>query len=111
MLNNQQVEHIETIMVNGITQVPMRTFRMPLELATDPDNPPAVQIWTAKTGRFGSRPVQKPNPLILDGPYPDPYPSTRKFCLVWLDPLVPFSSSAFRVLHFWSHSDMLLVIV
>jgi hypothetical protein len=82
-----------------------------LVLATGPGNPPAVRVWTAKTGRFGSRPVQKPDPLTLGGPNPDPYPSTRGFRRVWLDPSVPISGSAFRVSHLWSHSDMLLLIV
>jgi len=80
-------------------------------LATGPGNPPAVRVWTAKTGRFGSRTVQKPDPLTLGGPDPDPYPSTRGFRRVWLDPSVPVSGSAFRVSYLWSHSDMLLLIV
>ena len=82
-----------------------------LVLATGPGNPPAVRVWTAKTGRFSSRPGQKPDPLTLGGPNPDPYPSTRVFRRVWLDPSVPISCSAFRVSHIWSHSDMLLLIV
>jgi len=82
-----------------------------LVLATGPGNPPAVRVLTAKTGRFGSRPVQKPDPLTLGGPNPVPYPSTRGFRRVWLDLSVPISGSAFRVSHLWSHSDMLLLIV
>ena len=82
-----------------------------LVLATGPGNPPAVRVWTAKTGRFGSRPVQETDPLTLGGPNPDPYPSTRGFRRVWLDPSVPISGSAFRVSHLWLHSDMLLLIV
>jgi len=82
-----------------------------LVLATGPGDPPAVQVWTAKTGRFGSRTVQKPNPLNLGGPILHPYPSTRGFRRVWLDPSVPISGSAFRVSYLWSHSDMLLLIV
>jgi len=50
-----------------------------LVLATGPGNPPAFRVWTAKTGRFGSRTVQKPDPLTLGGPNPDLYPSTRGF--------------------------------
>jgi len=80
-------------------------------LATGPGNPPAVQVWTAKTGRFGSRTGQKPDPQTIGGPNPDPYPSTRRFRRVWLDPSVPISSSAFRVSHLWSHSGMRLLIV
>ena len=80
-------------------------------LATGPGNPPPVWVWTVKTGRFGSRPSQKPDPQLLGGPNPDPYPSTRGFRRVWLDPSVPISGSACRVSHLWSHSDMLLLIV
>jgi hypothetical protein len=80
-------------------------------LATGPGNAPAVRVWTAKTGQFGSRFVQQPDPLTLGGPNPDPYPSTRGFRQVWLDLSVPISGSAFRVSHLWSHSDMLLLIV
>ena len=80
-------------------------------LATGPGNPPAVRVWTAKTGRFGSKPGQKPDPLTLGRPNPDPYPSTRVFRRVWLDLSGPISGSAFRVSHLWSHSDMLLLIV
>jgi len=56
-----------------------------LVLATDPGNPPAVRGWTAKTGRFGSRPVPKPNLLTLRRPNPDPYPSTSGFRRPQLD--------------------------
>jgi len=82
-----------------------------LVLATGPGNLPAVRIWTAKTGRYGSRPGQKPHPPTLSGPNPDLYPSTRRFRRVWLDPSVPISGSAFRVSHLWSHSGMQLWIV
>jgi len=82
-----------------------------LVLATGPGNPPAVPVWTAKMGRFGSRTVQKPDPQNLGGPNPDPYLSTRGFRRVWLDPLVAISGSAFRVSHLWLHSDMRLLIV
>ena len=80
-------------------------------LATCPGNLPAVRVWTAKTGRFGSRPVQKPDLLTLGRPNPDRYPSTRRFRWVWRDLSVPISGSAFRVSHLWWHSDMLLLIV
>ena len=80
-------------------------------LATGPGNSPAVWVWTAKTGRFTSRPVQKPEPLTLGGPNQHPDLSTHGFRWAWLDPLVPISGSAFRVSHLWSHSDMLLLIV
>jgi len=82
-----------------------------LVLATGPGNPPAVRVWTAKTGWFGSRTDQKPNLLTLGGPNPDPYPSTLRFRRVLLDQSVAISGSAFRVSYLWSHSDMLLLIV
>jgi hypothetical protein len=82
-----------------------------LVLATGPGNPPAVRVWTAKTGRFGSRTVQKPDPQTLGVPNPDPYLSTRGFRRVLVDLSVPISGSAFRVSHISSHSDMLLIIV
>jgi hypothetical protein len=36
-------------------------------LATGLGNPPAVWVWTGKMVRFGSKPVQKPDPLCLGG--------------------------------------------
>ena len=72
-------------------------YEMSLVLAPVPGNLPAVRVWTAKTGRFGSRTVQNPGPLQLGGPNPNLYPSTRWFCLVWLVPSVPISSFAFPV--------------
>jgi hypothetical protein len=80
-------------------------------LATGPCNPPAVQVWTAKTGRFGYRTDQKPDRQTISGPNPDPYLATQGFRWVWIDPSVPISSSAFQVSHLWLHSDMLLWIV
>jgi len=66
-------------------------------LTMGPANLPAVRIWTAKTGRFSSRPVENPDPLLLGGPNPDPYPSTHKFCQLWQDPLVRICDSVSRV--------------
>jgi len=80
-------------------------------LATGPGNPPAVRVWTAKMGRFGSRTIQKPDLQTLGGPNPDLYPSTRGLRRVWQDRSVPISGSAFQVSHLWSHSDMRLLIV
>jgi hypothetical protein len=79
-----------------------------LVLATGPGNPPVVRIWTAKSGGFVSRATQKPDQMTLGRPNPDPYPSTRRFRLVWLDLSVPISGSGFRMTHLWSQSDMLL---
>jgi len=64
--------------------------------AMGPGNPPAVRVWTRKTVRFGSRPVEKPDPLLPGGPNLAPYPSTRGFRQVWLDPSGPISRFAFR---------------
>jgi len=72
----------------------------PLVLAMGLENPPAVRVWHAKTGRFGSRLIQKPDPLGLGRQNPDPYRSTLGCRLVMLDPLVPMSTSAFRVFLF-----------
>jgi hypothetical protein len=97
--------------------LPYRLSKIPdqesltLVLATCLGNPPAVLVWTAKTGRFSSRPRRKLEPLTPGGPNPEPYPSTRGFCRVWLDTSVPICGSAFRVSHLWSHSDLLLLIV
>jgi len=68
--------------------------------AMGPGNPPVVRLWTGKTVRFGSRPVQQPDPQLLGGPSPDLYPSTCGFCRIWLDPSVPVSGSSFRVFLF-----------
>jgi len=66
-------------------------------LATSPSNPPAVRVWTAKTVRFSSRMVLKPDLLLLGGPNPAPYPSTLGFCRVWLEPSSTISSFGFRI--------------
>jgi len=79
-------------------------------LGKGPGNPPAVRIWLGKTGRFRSRTIQKPDPLLLGGPNLDPYLLTCGFCWVWRDPSVPISSAAFRVFYSWSHSDILMLI-
>jgi len=90
---------------NGITLHP------DLVLATGPGDLPGVGVWTAKTGRFGSRSAQKPDPLTLGGPNPDLFPSIGGFCWVWIHPSVQISKSAVLVPHIWSHPNMLLVIV
>jgi len=65
--------------------------------AKGPGNPPADRVWTGKMVRFGSRTVQKPDPQLLGSPNFAPYPSTRRFCRVSLDPSGPISGSTFRV--------------
>jgi hypothetical protein len=69
-------------------------------LATGPGNPPVVWVRTAQTVWFGSKPVQKPDSLGIVGPNPDPYPSTRGFCRVWLNLSVSISGSSIRVILF-----------
>jgi len=81
---------------------------MGILIAMGPGNLPAVRVLTAKTGLFGTWPVQKPELLTLGEPKPDPYVSTRGFRHDWLDPVVRISCSAFRVSHSWSRSDSLL---
>jgi len=71
-----------------------------LVLATGPGNPPAVPVRTGNTIWFGSRTVQKPDPLLLGDPNPAPYPSTRRFRRVLLDLSGPISDFAFRVVLF-----------
>jgi hypothetical protein len=80
-------------------------------LGMGPGNPPAVRVWTAKTGRLGSRPGQKPDPVTLGGPTPVPHKLTCGFRRVRLDPSGPTSSSVFRVSHLWTHSVMLMIFV
>ena len=68
-----------------------------LLLAMGLGNPPAVWVWTGKTVLFGSRTIQQPDLLLLGGPSPAPYLSTRGFRQVWLDPSGPISGFAFWV--------------
>jgi len=70
-----------------------------------------VRVWTAKTGQFGSRPVQKPNLMTFARPNPDPYLSTHGFPRVWLYPSVSTSCSVFLISHLWSYSNMHLLII
>jgi len=86
--------------MKGSTLTCTTSCHLPLVLATGPGNLPAVRVRTGKTVWFGSRTVQKPDPQRLGRPNPDPYPSTRRFSQVWLDPSVPISSSVFRVFLF-----------
>jgi len=71
-----------------------------LVLATGPGNPPALRVGTGKTVCFGSRTVQKPDPLLVGFPNPSLYPSTRGFRLVLLNQSGPISSYAFWVFLF-----------
>jgi len=68
-----------------------------LVLATGPSNLPAA---TGKTVWFGSRTVQKSDPLLVGGPNPAPYQSTRGFRQVWLDLLGPISGFPLQVVLF-----------
>jgi len=75
-------------------------LRSPVVLGMCQGNPPAVWVWTGKTGRFGSRPVQKPDLQPLGGTNLYPKPSTCGICRIWLDLSVPISGSSFRVFLF-----------
>jgi len=66
-------------------------------LATGVGDQPEVRVWTREMVRFGSRPIQIPNPLLLGCPNPALYLSTHRFRRVWPDPLGPVSSCAFWV--------------
>jgi hypothetical protein len=57
----------------------------------------AVRVWTAITGLFGSRPIQKPDEQTLGGPNLDRFRSPSSFCWVCLALSVPISGSAFQV--------------
>jgi len=91
--------------------VVLESILLNVVLATGSGNAPAVPVWTAKMGRFGSKAVQKPYPLTLSGRNPDVYTSTPGFHQVWLDLSVPISGFAFRVSHPWLHSDMRQLII
>lgn len=71
-----------------------------LVLAMGPGNQPAVWVSTGKTVPFGFWLVQILEPLLVGGPNPYLYLSTRGFCRVLLDPLVPISGSIFQVFLF-----------
>jgi len=86
-------------------------YAVSLLSATHPGNPPGVLVWSAKTGQFGSRTVQKPDQQTLGGLNPDQYSSARASRRVCLDLSVPISSSRFRVWHLVLHSDMRLSII
>lgn len=60
-------------------------------------NLPAVWISTTNTSQFGLMLVPKPNPLLLGGANPSPYPLIWGRCQVWQHPLVPISGSGFWV--------------
>jgi hypothetical protein len=57
-------------------QCSLNSVRPCIAWATGPGNPAAVWVWTSTTSWFGSRPIQKPNPLTVGRQNPDPYPST-----------------------------------
>jgi len=92
----KEVNYTAKSNLNSATTIYLHSHLM---LAMGPGNLPAVRVWTAKSGRFGSRPIQRPNPLTLGGPNPNTDPSTRRFHRVWLAPLVPISGCAFQVSH------------
>jgi len=79
---------------------PVPTVRVSVESATGRGNAPAERDRIGRTFRFGSGTVQKLDPLLLGGPNPAPYASSRGLPLVWLDPSGPISNSAFCVFLF-----------
>jgi len=83
-------------------QVSWRHYQVGPEvvLATGLGKPPAVRVSTRYMVWFDSTAIHKPGPQRYGGPNPDPYPSTRWFRRVWLDPSVPISGSVFRVFLF-----------
>ena len=95
LLGRKFVKRLQRIL--GVARVELSDAQDILVLATGPGNPAAVRIRTGKTVRFGSRPVQKPDPELFGGPNPYPYSSIRGFCRVWQDPSVPVSGSPIRV--------------
>ena len=68
-----------------------------LVLAMASGNQPAVRVLTAKTGKFSSKTVPKPNPLYLARANANLYPSTRGCRLGCLDPYVPIAHPEFLV--------------
>jgi hypothetical protein len=66
----------------------LKLGHLPLTLVfeTGLGNPIAVWVWTKSMGRFGSRPVQKPESEHFDWLTPYTYLSTRGFCQVSLNP-------------------------
>ena len=71
-----------------------------LVLATALSDPPAVRVWTRQMIQFGTKSVQKPDPLLLGGSNPAAYRSTRGIRQVCLDPSCAISGCAFRVVVF-----------
>jgi len=72
--------------------------RLVVVLAPGPGNTREFRVQTATTDLFGSRTVQRCDPLGPGGPITDVYQSTAGFFRVWLDPSFPISSSVFQVL-------------
>jgi len=71
-----------------------------LVIPTGQGLPPAVGVLTGRTVLFSSGTVLTPDPLLLGGPNPVPYPSNRGFHHVWLDPSGPISGYAFGIFIF-----------
>ena len=69
-------------------------------LGTGPGDLPAVRVWTGNLVWFGSKTVQQPDPQLLGGANPAPYPSTHGSPQVWLDLSGPISGFALRVVLF-----------
>jgi hypothetical protein len=80
------------LLSGSVLQVFIMNVSMAWVVAMGPGNLPLV--------RFGSNPIQIPDPLQHGGPNLDPYRSTSGFCQTWLDPSVPISGSSFLVFLF-----------
>jgi len=76
-------------------------------LPTGPGNPPVVRDWTGKTVWFGSRPVQKPNPLCLGGVVTLTRQRTVSVWPGWNWTVVP----TLLFLHLWLQSRFWVLIV
>jgi len=68
--------------------------------ATVLGNPRAVRVLTANRVLLSSWTVQKPDGLVLGGPNPDKYLSTRRICRDRIDPSVPIYGSGSQVILF-----------
>lgn len=75
-------------------------LRSSLVLTTDLWNPRAVLVYTSKKVKFGSSPIQKPNPHHFGRPNPDPITPTSVFFRVGLHPSFLISGCSFGLFLF-----------
>jgi hypothetical protein len=91
------LELLSGITIQEFANLSTRVIPRQFVLASGLGNPPAVMVRTAKTVRFGSKPLQYVERPHLGVPYLDLYLSNCWLCWVWPDQSVPISSSGFRV--------------